>query len=63
MDVLSQEEINALLNGGGSGNSAPAAAPASSAVAGSDEKLRDDVLNQFKTHKEYKEYYQNKKSR
>ncbi len=44
MDVLSQEEINALLMGGGSGNSsAPASGgSASSAVAGPDEKLRDD---------------------
>lgn len=27
------------------------------------EKLRDDVLNQFKTRKEYKEFYEKKKSR
>ncbi|MCR4947468.1 MAG: flagellar motor switch phosphatase FliY [Lachnospiraceae bacterium] len=44
MDVLSQEEINALLNGGGNGNSSgsPAAGSASSVVTGPDEKLRDD---------------------
>ena len=27
------------------------------------EKLREDVLNQFKTHKEFKEYYENKNKR
>ena len=27
------------------------------------EKLRDDVLNQFKTHKEYKEDFENKRTR
>ena len=42
MDVLSQEEINALLNGGGSGNSGSSAGSASSRVAGNDDKLSDD---------------------
>ena len=28
-----------------------------------DEKLREDVLNQFKTRKEFKEYYEKKKQR
>ena len=28
-----------------------------------EDKLREDVLNQFKTRKEFKEYYENKKSR